>query len=358
MTQMRIRHLPTTGLLFGLLALVGASAPGMAEEADKAPPAAVQLADAKKQAMAPQSWLPGTVVSKQDARISAEVAGRIIAVAEVGEVIKAGDVIARIDPRALKLEVQRSEAAIKRLKASLDYQSKQLDRLEKLAAVNGAARNQLDEAVSLKATAEQELVEAEAERDSRSYDLERTEIRAPYTGRIVERLAQPGEFISAGMPVARLVDTEHLEIRVVAPLYVAPFLQEGLTVAVKDVQRAITSQIRTLVPVGDEHSRMFEARVVLEPGVWPIGSPVRVSLPTGEAREVVAVPRDALVLRENGTYVFKVSPKMIAERVSVHPGTGVGELVEVDGPISAGDKVVIRGAESLQPGQTVKALLN
>lgn len=344
-----------------VLALMFAGSLSAAEPgpADKGPPSApVRLADATKQAMAPQAWVPGTVVSKQDARIAAEVGGRLTQALEVGDEVQAGEVIARIDERALKLDLQRSEATIKRLQASLLYQAKQLERLEKLAAVNGAARNQLDEAQSQKTIAEQELAEAEADRASRTYDLERTQIRAPYAGRVVERLAQPGEFIAAGTPVARLVDTEHLEIRVVAPLYVAPFLQEGQTVAVKDIQRAITSQIHTLVPVGDERSRMFEARVSLEPGVWPIGSPVRVALPTGEAREVVAVPRDALILRENGTYVFKISPKMVAERVSVHTGSGVGELIEIDGPINAGDKVVIRGGESLQPGQTVKALIN
>ncbi|MBI2382278.1 MAG: efflux RND transporter periplasmic adaptor subunit [Gammaproteobacteria bacterium] len=338
--------------------LLASGAAIAADEPKGPPPAPVQLADATKTSMAPQAWLPGTVVSKQDARIAAEVSGRLVMLKEVGEEVKAGEIIARVDGRALELEQQRTAATIARLKASLSYQSKQLSRLEKLAAVNGAARTQLDEAQSAKAMAEQELAEAEASHAGKTYDLERTQIRAPYNGRVVERLAQPGEFLAVGTPVARLVDTEHLEIRVVAPLYLASFLQEGLIVPVKDQTRSISSPIRSLVPVGDEQSRMFEARVVLEPGIWPIGSPVRVALPSGESREVVAVPRDALILRENATYVFKVNGKMVAERVSVQAGSGMDGLVAVDGEIQPGDKVVVRGGESLQPGQAVKSLLN
>jgi hypothetical protein len=84
-----------------------------------------------------------------------------------------------------------------------------------------------------------------------------------------------------------------------------------------------------------------------------IGSPVRVALPNGEPRQLVAVPRDALVLRGSEIFVLRVTPDNVVEKISVSTGIGLGSLVEVIGDVSGGDRVITRGAERLQPGQSV-----
>jgi hypothetical protein len=84
-----------------------------------------------------------------------------------------------------------------------------------------------------------------------------------------------------------------------------------------------------------------------------IGSPVRVALPNGEPRQLVAVPRDALVLRGSEIFVLRVTADNVVEKISVNTGIGLGSLVEVIGDVSGGDRVITRGAERLQPGQSV-----
>jgi multidrug efflux pump subunit AcrA (membrane-fusion protein) len=84
-----------------------------------------------------------------------------------------------------------------------------------------------------------------------------------------------------------------------------------------------------------------------------VGENVRLSVPTGSPTEVLAVPRDALVLRREGASVFRIGENGTAERVDVVRGAGAGELVAVTGRISPGDRVVVRGAERLRPGQPV-----
>lgn len=81
-----------------------------------------------------------------------------------------------------------------------------------------------------------------------------------------------------------------------------------------------------------------------------------VSVPSAAPRNVIAVPRDALVLREDRTYVFKVSPKNVAERVNVRTGVESGTLVEVRGKIAESERVVVRGAEGLEAGQKVRTV--
>jgi multidrug efflux pump subunit AcrA (membrane-fusion protein) len=111
-----------------------------------------------------------------------------------------------------------------------------------------------------------------------------------------------------------------------------------------------------VIPVGDERSRQMEVRVSLPDGYWPIGSPVSVELPTSAPLSVVAVPRDAVILRQDETYILRVTPGSTVERVPVSTGIGSGGLVEVKGKVTAGDRVIIRGGERLQPGQSVSII--
>jgi multidrug efflux pump subunit AcrA (membrane-fusion protein) len=82
-----------------------------------------------------------------------------------------------------------------------------------------------------------------------------------------------------------------------------------------------------------------------------------VMVPSAAPRDVLAVPRDALVLREDNTDVCKVDGKNVATRVAVETGTSEGPMVEVRGPIRAGDRVIVRGAERLEAGQKVQPIL-
>jgi RND family efflux transporter MFP subunit len=297
---------------------------------------------------------PGTVVSRNDARIAAEISGRLNWVAEPGDVVEQGAVIARIDDRALRLQLQEDDATTKRLEANLVYLSQQLDRLQKLAQQNNAARNQLDESTAQKAMAEQDLVQARVSREQTLYQLHRTEVRAPFSGQIVERVAQAGEFIAVGGTIARLVDTTNIEVRARAPMSVAPYLFADMGVTVRDQRHFTENTIRSVIPVGDERSRMIEVRVTLAPDSWVIGSAVRVELPRSEAAEVVAVPRDALILRQDNIYLFKLVEDNKVEQIPVQTGVGNGSMIEVRGNINHGDQVVIRGGERLRPGQTVQ----
>jgi multidrug efflux pump subunit AcrA (membrane-fusion protein) len=77
-------------------------------------------------------------------------------------------------------------------------------------------------------------------------------------------------------------------------------------------------------------------------------------MPTAAAKEVLAVPRDALVLRREGASVFKVTDESTVAQVKVIVGLGAGALIEVFGDLVAGDEVVVRGAEGLSDGMSVE----
>lgn len=335
------------------LVLAVVSCPALLVAQEGPPPAPVRVVEAVGAEMASQAWVPGTVVSRSDARIAAEVAGQLTWVAEVGDVFKRGAPIARIDDSALKLRLRNDDAQISRLEADLEFADQQLGRRRQLAEQQIVSASDLDQTESLRKTAEQNLVAARVAREQTQFLLARTTIRAPFDGKVVERRQQPGSYSSMGTEIVRLVNVDDVEIRAQAPLSVEPFLREGMTVPVEGRGSEGLGTVRRVIRVGDERSRMFEVRLDLEGQAWVVGSAVKVSLPSSASREVVAVPRDALILRSDATYVFRVSAESTAERLAVTTGIGNSALIEVVGGIMAGDKVVVRGGERLRPGQAV-----
>ncbi len=317
------------------------------------PPAQVEVVSVERMEIAPQIEVPGTVISRNDSRIAAEVVGRLSWIADVGTELEEGGVIAKIDDRDLILQLQNAEANAKRLEASLNYQRKEVKRLRELRKSNNIPASRFEEALSRRDATEQELAQANIGAQRIAYDLERTEVKAPFPGRVVERMSQIGEYVSVGRPVARFVDTINIEIRAQIPVAVAPFLESGTSVGVTKLDVFETSQVRVIIPVGDEISRTLEIRVAVPNPDWIVGSAVRVSVPKSVPNQVIAVPRDALILRSDGIAIFKVSDESKAERVIVETGAAQGDYIEVHGLVSAGDRVIIRGAERLQPGSDV-----
>jgi RND family efflux transporter MFP subunit len=336
-----------------LLALILGFAPvvTMAQPGSQAAPVSVE--QARVDIFSASLWVSGTVISRNDSRIGAETAGRLTWVADVGTRIAFGEPIATIDDADLRLDLRDSEAQLESLKAQRRYQTANLDRLRRLANNNNASANDIDEAQSTLDMTDQEIRRAEVSIDQIERRIKQTRVVAPFAGVVVERLVQVGEFVSRGDQVARLVDTENREIRASAPLSIAPFLREGLEVSIEHREMESLSPVSRIIPVGDERSRMFEVRIAAENPSWVVGSPVRVALPNGDPRELLAIPRDALVLRGSEAFVLRVNQENTVEKIKVSTGIGLGSLIEVTGELSAGDRVVTRGAERLQPGQAV-----
>lgn len=316
----------------------------------------VEVQPAEAMLIAPDIEIPGTVVSRNDARIAVEVAGRIAWVADEGAALAAGDVIARLDDRDLKFDLAEAEANIRRLKADYEYQQRNSDRLKELASNGNISVTRLDETVSRRDVLRQSLAVAEIQRDRIAYNLERSEVKAPFPGRVVERLAQVGEFTSVGSAVVRFVDTQNIEVRARVPVAAARWIAQGQRVEVRDSNSAKSLLVRAVIPVGDELSRTFEIRVELDDPNWIVGSPVRLSVPNGEARNVIAAPRDALIIRAAGVAVFKINSDNKAERVQVKTGAGKADYIAIEGPVAAGDRLVVRGGEFLRPDQEVEVL--
>jgi RND family efflux transporter MFP subunit len=327
-------------------------APAFAQKS--AEPPSVGVMQVRNVMMAPKVAMPGTVVSLNDSQLASEVEGRIAWVADVGTVVKKSDVVARIDNMLAGLQLASDKANVARLAAQARYDRAQADRMENLFAQNAIAKATRDQAVSTRDMDAAALAQAQAAESKSQYQFTHSDIRAPFAGRVVARLINPGEYATAGKPVVRLVDIGSTEISVQTPIDAARYLREGMTLTVEIESKPASATVRAIVPVGDVASRTIEVRLVLPAGAGFVGDAAKVFIPTAQPRNVVAVPRDALVLREDNTYIFKVNGKSQAERIAVETGAEEGPLVEVRGPITPGERVIVRGAERLEAGQKVR----
>lgn len=317
---------------------------------------AVETARARTELLSPTIWVPGTVISRYDSRIAAEVAGKLISVAEVGERFKNGETLARIKDRELQLELRNTRSQKQRLQARFDYLQRQVTRLGRLAKSNSAAEAELDQLVAERDMLRQDLETASVAIERTLYDIERTRIVAPFDGVVVERMQQPGEYLSEASEVVRLVNIDALEIRVQAPLNVARHVSAGDRVEVRGGEVSIHTEVRTIVPVGEDNSRMLQLRLYLKESDWIIGEAVRIALSNARPVKSRTVPRDALILRDGKTYLFIVDQNNLARRVEVTSGGGSGSYVSIKGDVRDGDTVIIRGGERLHDGATVKVI--
>jgi RND family efflux transporter MFP subunit len=316
----------------------------------------VRVAKAAIQSLAPESIVPGTVVSRNDARLAAEVTGRLLEVADVGTVVARGDVLAKIEDTTIKLRKEELLAEVERAEARLKYLESEEVRYVKLAESNLTAATKLEETRSNRDVSRGDLRVAKSRLAQIEDQLSRTRITAPFSGVVVERLMMPGERVDDGKNIVRLVDPQHLEVIARAPLEYYSYVRPGQQLKLTTGSVHASGVVRTVVAVGSENTHQFELRLDIESNRFPVGQTLRVSIPTSDARQALVVPRDALVLRPEGISVFVVDSEQKAKQVMVTTGIDAGDRIEVKGDLNDGDTVIIRGNERLRPGQTISIM--
>ncbi|VAW88782.1 hypothetical protein MNBD_GAMMA17-1355 [hydrothermal vent metagenome] len=328
------------------------TADAFAKDGPRAAP--VVVGDVSERMMAPTVLVAGSVVSRLDAAVAAEMMGRLVWVAEVGDRFEQGAKLAQIDDTQRKLEVEESRAGLAQVKARLTFFEKELTRLRSLAKQNNAARTMLEQTESDRDVARADLSAARVRVKLAQDRVARSVLRAPFSGTVAQRLLQPGEWAESGTEVMRLVNTDLVEVRAMVPLSTLKFVEKGAQLWVQadgDVHRAT---VRSMVPVGDLQSRLMDLRLDLDGHPWPAGQGVKVAVPTAQAVKAVTVHRDAIVLRRSGAYLYRVNAQSSAERVDVTLGVASGDYIQVLGELAVGERVITVGNERLRPDQQVR----
>ncbi|MCW8834630.1 MAG: efflux RND transporter periplasmic adaptor subunit [Colwellia sp.] len=329
--------------------------------AQQFPPANVNVVKAKMTLLAPVVWVSGTVVSQNDSDIAAEISGRLISLSAIGARVNKGDVIARIDDKQLKIQFKEEQANVLNSQSHLLFLEAEVKRKTQLVKQKLSPATELDKTISERDIAKGDVIAAKARLARTEQDLAYTQVKAPFSGIVAQRIASLGEYINNGSAIVRLVETENSEATVFAPIVAYQFLKQAKELAIESPLGTGKASIKTIVPVANARSHLMEVRLDMSTFDWPIGLNIKAKVANGPSTLALAVPRDALVLRREGISVFRVNKtdkESVAEQIPVEVGVGMDDLVAISSALSTteindGDLIVIRGAERLQNGQGV-----
>ena len=297
----------------------------------------------------------GTVFSRNETQITAGMAGRLEWVAEPGDIVAAGDPVARFDCEMLGLQHERQIAEADRAQVTLQNLSRETARLELLMETNAVSELQLERTQASRDLAAGDLRISRIVIRETEGQLKRCVVRAPFSGVVTLRLRNAGEDVERSIVLAAMTDTKNLEVRASVPIRYLPRMRTGEIAEVKMNDLRLEGLIRKVVPAANSQSQTFEVRLDLPkdaPLIVAAGQLVSVSLPL-TANAALTVPRDSVVLRSDGAFVMRINAEQIVERVMVNVTEATGDFLAITGELESGDQIAVRGAESLEEGELV-----
>ncbi|MCP5081249.1 MAG: efflux RND transporter periplasmic adaptor subunit [Alphaproteobacteria bacterium] len=315
----------------------------------------------------------GRLVAVQSGKVSAEVGGAVrkLAVA-VGDHVEVGDLIARLDNEAVKaqLDVQQSQveegiAELGALQAELLLAEQNMKRQNDLKKSGAFSRAKHEDGIQNVAKARSNILRAKAMIETRKatrrlteITLGKSEIRAPYTGVVSEKLTEIGAYVRAGDAIVVLVSGSSLEVEADVPSARLGGLRAGATVSFSLADgREFSAVVRALLPTENPMTRTRPVRFTpnFEAPVAGLADAqtVSVDIPLGANRKVLTVHKDAIIKRGDKSLVYIVADE-VAEARTVRLGESTGVRIEIMSGLQVGESVIIRGNERLRPGAQVK----
>ena len=390
----------TAGLVAITLLLTGCQG-GTSVSADEPkkkapPPTEVRVSPAAERAVARTVSATGTLAAAEQVVLGTKVAGRLAEITvDLGTRVRRGEMVGKLDQSDFKLRVDQAEAAlqqarvrlglpptgsdervdpektaiVRQARAMMDDARLTRDRSVKLAEMELIARAQLDsveaglqvaearyqDALEEVRTRQAIVAQRRSELDLARQQLADTVIYSPLDGAVSLKQASVGEYLTAGTPIATLVGTHPLRLRVPVPEREGAGVRVGhaVTLTVEGDPTVYRGRVVRLSPIVQEQNRtlMVEAEVPNEKSFLRPGSFARVEIMTEVSQPVVTVPGTAIIVFAGVEKVLVVRQGKTAE-VKVTTGRRFGEDIEIVEGLKRGDDVVIRPG-NLVGGQAV-----
>lgn len=359
---------PSATVLSALLA-AGVFATGLVAVSVKAADPAKAAASAPKAALTVTTTTPqataipvkisanGNVAAWQEAIIGTESNGLRLAEvrANVGDVVKKGQVLATFAPDTIQAELNQTRAAVAEAEANLAEASANAQRARELSTTGALSAQQINQYLTAERTARARLDAQQAAAKTQQLRLGQTRVLAPDNGVISARNATVGAVLPAGMEMFRLIRQGRLEWRAEVPASDLARLKPGMVASIHAPSGAtIAGKVRMVAPTVDDKTRnglvyvdmpsSGEARAgMFASGDFDIG-----------AGQGLTLPQSAVQLREGFSYVMRVGADSKVAETKVSVGRRIGDRVEIIKGIDANTRVVASGGGFLADGDVVR----
>jgi RND family efflux transporter MFP subunit len=373
-----MRHLERWSALIIVLALAVAGV-GFSEAADgkkkKSKRARIFVEEVIKENVTETMPIIGRFVALQHGVVATRVTGSVSVInSEVGDRVKKGEVIAKLDTSRLAVtkslriaRLKETVGALHAARAQLNLTSQEMMRQKRLSGSAAFSKARLADKQAEFAKFESEVAEKEAAVSSAEanlrmaeIDLDYANIRAPYDAVVAERHAVVGNFLKIGDQVMTLVNDKSLEVEADVPETRLSGIKAGRKVQIRFgnsiVQQAL---VRAIVPAENGRTRTRAVRFVPHltgakaNANLAANQTVTVDIPISDPRELLTVHKDAVIASGLAYFVYVIRDKK-AWRQDIKIGQATGERFVVLSGLKAGDIVATHGNEKLKPGKKVK----
>jgi RND family efflux transporter MFP subunit len=304
-----------------------------------------------------------TIKSRRSATMQPQVEGNLVKIfVKSGDLVKAGQVLMRIDPLKQMAAVQSQQGTQAQKKALYDYTQIQVERQRKLFEAGVVSRDAYDQAIQAFENAKADYESNSALTNTQKEQLAYYDIRAPFAGIVGDVPVHLGDYVSTTTVLTTVDENADLEAYIYIPTERATVVRQGLLVEILDTsgKTLVKSKISFLSPQVDNglQSILAKAEIPRTADILRNQQLVKARV-TWSTSPAPVVPVLAVSLVGGQTFVYLASPKgdgYIAHQVPVTLGETVGNTYPVLGGLKPGDKVITSGLQFLQEGAPVKPL--
>jgi RND family efflux transporter MFP subunit len=299
----------------------------------------------------------GTLTAVKDPVISAEIAGKIVAIAvRSGEAVKKGQLLARLDPADAEHQASADSAEVARLEALLGQQERVVVRQGELVQKNFISRNALDDAVAQRDALKSQLASARSRASLTRRNVGKTAVVAPFEGIVETQVAALGDYVKIGDPLFRFVANDRLRAELPFPESAAPRLKIGMPVRLTSPlapETTIDAVVEDIRPtVGEGNRAILVSARLANPGPLKGGGSVDAAVITGRNEAAVVVPEQSVVLRPAGKVVYVIVDGK-ARQQAVQVGSKQRGMVQIVSGLAGGETIALDGAGFLSDGAAV-----
>jgi RND family efflux transporter MFP subunit len=303
--------------------------------------------------------LSGSLEPREQARIRAEVPGAVTHVgAELGQRVKKGQILARIEDIALQNAYASAQSALQSAKITLENANRQAGRAERLYATGALSQADLETAQSQKTAADAQVAQAQALLTQARKQLQAATVESPMDGVISEKEVSQGDIVAMGSPLVTVIDPSSMRLEAAIPSEELAALKVGTRVDFE--VRGFPGQtfrgtIEHVAPAVDPETRQITTLVdIPNPGGKLLAGLFAEGRIGATRKETLVVPIAAIDTVEHPPSVLRITNGKV-ERVTVKLGLQdpQTERVEIQGPIREGDRLLSGAAKEIAPGTKV-----
>ena len=346
------------GLLAALLLLAGCEASTAPAPTSERP---VQIQRVTFQNRATAREFVGVVRARHETDLGFRVAGKIVSrLVNAGDWIRAGDIVAQVDPQDFRLQLESSEAELTAATSSLSQAEADLERYSTLKTRGFASIAEYERKKAARDEADGRVSRARRALDIARNQLGYTDLRADADGVITATPVEPGQVVAIGQAVVRLAHRGEKEAVIALPeTWLGEARRSRATVSLWfDPGRRFTAQLRELSPQADPATRTYAARFTIADAddAVALGMTATVTLTRTAEADVARLPLSAVLNRGHGPAVYLVEDSGALALKPVTLASFNEDTAFVSAGLSDGDKVVTLGVQKLEAGLRVRAI--